>query len=155
LVTGPLIPVCFITVNNPLLAKEILMTDVPRRRLADRVSVSPTFIGAGSKLTGNLECEGDLVVGGHVNGEGSVRGAFTLSEEGHWEGKLQAMNAVIAGQVTGTVQVSEKLEIRKSARIRGIVHARSIAVAQGAVIDGEMSVTSGNPVVSYEEKRKE
>jgi cytoskeletal protein CcmA (bactofilin family) len=129
--------------------------EAPRRRHADRVSITPTFVGAGSKLTGNLECEGDLVVGGHVNGEGSVRGAFTLSEGGHWEGKIHATNAVIAGEVTGTVSVSEKLEIRKSARIRGIVIARTIAVAQGAVIDGEMSVTSGTPVVSYEEKRKD
>jgi cytoskeletal protein CcmA (bactofilin family) len=116
--------------------------------------VSPTFIGGGSKFTGNLDCEGDLVVGGHVNGEGHVRGALTLSEEGHWEGTIHASNAVIAGQVTGTVAVSEKLEIRKSARIRGIVNARTIAVAQGAVIDGEMAVTSGAPVVSYEEKRQ-
>ena len=127
----------------------------PRRRHSDRVSASPTFIGAGSKFTGNLSCEGDLVVGGDVNGEGEVRGALTLSEGGHWEGKIQATNAVIAGEVTGTVSVSEKLEIRKTARLRGIVSARTIAVAQGAVIDGEMSVTSGAPVVSYEEKRKE
>jgi cytoskeletal protein CcmA (bactofilin family) len=130
------------------------MSEAPRRRHADKVSVSPTFIGAGSKLTGNLECEGDLVVGGHVNGEGNVRSAFTLSEGGLWEGKIQAANAVIAGEVTGTVSVSDKLEIRKSARIRGIVIARIIAIAQGAVIDGEMSVTSGAPVVSYQEKRK-
>jgi cytoskeletal protein CcmA (bactofilin family) len=101
-----------------------------------------------------LDCEADLVVGGHVNGEGNVRGAFTLSQGGHWEGKIHATNAVIAGDVTGTVSVAEKLEIRKSARIRGIVIARSIAVARGAVIDGEMSVTSGAPVVSYEEKRQ-
>jgi cytoskeletal protein CcmA (bactofilin family) len=125
----------------------------PRRRHADRISASPTFIGAGSKLTGNLDCEGDLVVGGHVNGEGNVRGAFTLSEGGQWEGKIHTANAVIAGDVIGTVAVSEKLEIRKTARIRGVVSARTIAVAQGAVIDGEMAVTSGAPVVSYEEKR--
>ena len=130
------------------------MSEPPRRRHADRVSVSPTFIGVGSKLTGNLECEGDLVIGGHVNGEGAVRGALTLSEGGHWEGKITATNAVIADDVIGTLVISEKLEIRKTARISGIIQARTIAVAQGAVIDGEMAVTSGAPVVSYEEKRQ-
>lgn len=130
------------------------MSDSPRRRHADRVSASPTFVGSGSKFTGNLECEGDLVIGGYVNGEGVVRGSLTLSEGGHWEGKIQATNAVIAGEVTGTVAISEKLEIRKTARIRGVVQARSIAVAQGAVIDGDMAVTSGAPIVSYEEKRQ-
>jgi len=60
---------------------------------------------------------------------------------------------VIAGEIEGSVSVSEKLEIRRTARIRGGVRARSIAVAQGAVIDGEMAVTSGAAVVHFEEKR--
>jgi cytoskeletal protein CcmA (bactofilin family) len=130
------------------------MTDVPRRRLADRVSSSPTFIGAGSTFTGNLECGSDLVVGGSVQGDGIVRGAFTLSEGASWQGDLQAANAVIAGEVQGTVVIGEKLEIRQTARIRGGVSARIIAVARGAIIEGAMSVTSGAPVVHYEEKRK-
>lgn len=130
------------------------MADIPRRRLADKVSSSPTFVGAGSKLTGNLECDSDLVVAGHVRGDGAVRGAFTLAEGGSWEGRIQAANAVIAGDVEGIVVIGEKLEIRQTARIHGSVNARTIAVAQGAVIDGEMSVTSGAPVVHYEEKRK-
>lgn len=130
------------------------MSDTPRRRLTDRVSSSPTFIGVGTTLTGNLDCEGDLVVGGSVIGDSTVHGAFTLSEGGRWEGKLQVKSAIIAGEWLGEISASEKLEIRKSARIRGIVAARSIAVAQGALIDGEMSVTSGAPVVTYEEKRQ-
>jgi len=129
------------------------MADAPRRRLADRVSSSPTFVGVGTTLTGNLACEGDLVVGGAVIGDGSVRGAFTLSEGGRWEGRIEAQAAVIAGEWRGDIVIGEKLEIRKTARIRGSVTARSIAVAQGAVIDGDMSVTSGAPIVTYEEKR--
>lgn len=131
------------------------MTDTPRRRATDRVSGSPTFIGSGSILTGDLSCDGDLIVGGSVTGDSIVRGAFTLSEGARWEGRLHVKNAVIAGEWLGEIIATEKLEIRKSARIRGAVTARSIAVAKGAVIEGEMSVTSGAPVVSYEEKRRE
>ena len=32
-------------------------------------------------------------------------------------------------------------------------YARSIAVARGAVIDGAVTVTSGEPVIQFEEKR--
>ena len=131
-----------------------LMTDNPRRRLADHVSGSPTFIGAGSALTGNLECGGDLVVAGSVNGDSTVRGSFTLSEGGRWEGRISAANAVVSGVIEGTLAVAEKLEIRETARLRGAVSARTIAVARGAVIEGDMAVTSGAPVVHYEEKRK-
>lgn len=130
------------------------MPEAPRRRLADRVSSSPTFIGAGSTLTGDLDCQGDLVVAGSITGDGAVRGAFTLAEGGRWEGGIQTINGVIAGEVQGAIVASEKLEIRKSARIRGVIRARTIAVAQGALIDGEMAVTSGAPVVHFEEKRE-
>jgi cytoskeletal protein CcmA (bactofilin family) len=129
------------------------MPDTPQRRVSDKTSSTPTFIGVGTDLMGQLRCRGDLVVGGHAQADCAIEGSFTLSEGGSWEGKVQAANAVIAGDVTGEIEVAEKLEIRKTARIRGRVSARSIAVAQGAVIDGEMSVTSGAPVVRYEEKR--
>lgn len=130
------------------------MTDTPRRRATDRAASTPTFVGAGTTLTGNLVCEGDLIVGGNVIGDSTVHGAFTLSEGGRWEGRLNVKNAVIAGEWHGEITATEKLEIRKSARIRGAVTARSIAVAKGAVIDGEMAVTSGAPVVQFEEKRQ-
>ena len=129
------------------------MTDTPRRRATDRVAGSPTFIGIGTTLNGNLNCEGDLIVGGVVIGDSKIRGALTLSEGGRWEGRVQASNAVIAGEWHGEIVTSEKLEIRKTARIRGAVSARSIAIAQGAVIEGEMAVTSGQPVIHYDEKR--
>lgn len=129
------------------------MADAPRRRLADRVSSSPTFIGSGSRFTGDLECDSDLVVGGAVRGDGAVRGALTLSEGSHWEGEIRAGNAVIAGDVQGSVTIAEKLELRSTARIRGSLTARSIAVAKGAIIEGDMAVTTGKPVVHFEEKR--
>lgn len=131
------------------------MPDTPRRRLADRVSHSPTLVGAGSRFTGDFECAGDLVVAGAMRGDGDIRGALTLSEGASWEGRVRAAHAVIAGEVQGSVTVAEKLEIRHTARIRGSVSARSIAVARGAVIDGEMAVTGGAAIVHYEEKRVE
>lgn len=129
------------------------MAETPRRRLADRVSTSPTFVGTGSRFTGNLECDGDLVVGGSVVGDGDVHGALTLSEGGHWKGEIRAVIAVIAGEVEGSVVIAEKLEVRATARIKGSLNARSIAVAKGAIIEGDMDVTSGKPVVHFEEKR--
>jgi cytoskeletal protein CcmA (bactofilin family) len=131
------------------------MSDLPRRRLSDRASGSPTLIGAGSRFTGNFTCEGDLVVGGLIQGDGAVHGAFTLSEGGRWEGNVHATHAVVAGEIQGSITTAEKLEIRKSARIQGSVKAKTIAIAEGGVIDGEMAITSDAPVVRYEEKRKE
>jgi cytoskeletal protein CcmA (bactofilin family) len=131
------------------------MTEIPRRRVTDRTTASPTFIGQGSIMAGDLQCQGDVVVAGQVTGDCIAQGSFTLTEGARWEGRLQASNAIIAGEVIGGLMIGEKIEIRKTARIRGSVSARSIAVAQGALIEGDLAVTSGASVVRYEEKRKE
>jgi cytoskeletal protein CcmA (bactofilin family) len=130
------------------------MTDAPRRRLLDRLTANPTFIGAGTVFTGELKAEGDLVVAGAVVGDGVVRGTLTVAADGRWEGNVHSNHAVIAGTVEGIVHAAERLEVRKSARILGAVRARSLAIAAGATIDGETTVTSGAPVKEFEEKRR-
>jgi cytoskeletal protein CcmA (bactofilin family) len=37
--------------------------------------------------------------------------------------------------------------------IRGRVTARTVAIARGAIVDGDIEVTSGEPVLEFEEKR--
>jgi len=53
----------------------------------------------------------------------------------------------------GTLIVAEKLEIGSSARISGRVTAKQIAMARGAIIDGELAATGSEPIVEFEEKR--
>lgn len=130
------------------------MADQPRRRLMDRATATPTLVGAGSKLEGELDCGGDLVVQGDVVGNAKVGGSLTLAEEGQWEGNLQTGSAILCGNLIGDITVAEKLEIRKTARIRGSIRAKTIAIETGARIDGDMAVTSGKPVIQFEERRK-
>ena len=127
--------------------------DRPRRRLFDQVSGTPTLIGAGSVFEGQLRVSGPMALGGAVVGDGAVNGALSISTEGHWHGNVTARSAVVAGRITGDVTVEAKLEIGKTAVIRGRVQARIIAIADGAVVDGEMTVTGDQPVMRFEEKR--
>jgi cytoskeletal protein CcmA (bactofilin family) len=130
------------------------MADTPKRRLLDRLGIGPTYVAAGSRITGDVEVPGALVMGGQVRGDGDVKGALSLAADAQWDGEVHARSAVVAGQVNGTIRVDEKIEIRASAVIRGRVIARSIAIAKGAVIEGEVTVTGGEPIVNFEEKRK-
>ena len=61
--------------------------------------------------------------------------------------------AVVAGRLTGSIVVTDRLEVGAAAVIKGPVSAKSLAIARGAVIEGDMLVTSGEPVVQFEEKR--
>jgi cytoskeletal protein CcmA (bactofilin family) len=129
------------------------MSETLKRRLMDQIGDSPTFVAEGSRLTGDMETAGPLVVCGTIRGDGRVGGALHMAVTAHWEGEIHARAAVIAGKITGRLVVEEKLEIGTTAVIRADIVARSIAVAKGAVIDGTVTVTSGQPVVQFEEKR--
>jgi cytoskeletal protein CcmA (bactofilin family) len=129
------------------------MADTPKRRLLDQLGAGPTYVAAGSRLTGDLEVPGALVMCGQVRGDGDVKGALSVAAGARWEGEVHARSGVVAGAIVGAVRVDEKLEIRATAHIRGRVTARSLAIAKGAVIDGEVTVTSGEPIVRFEEKR--
>ncbi len=105
-------------------------------------------------MTGAVETLGPLVLCGAIRGDGHVRGALSMAARSEWEGEIRAEQGVVAGKIIGALSVSGKLEIGATAVIRARVTARSIAIAKGAVIDGELVVTSGQAVVSFEEKRR-
>jgi cytoskeletal protein CcmA (bactofilin family) len=131
------------------------MSETPRRRLRDRFGPSPTFIAEGSRFVGGIETHGALVVCGRVEGDGWIGGTLSLARGAEWLGNIQARDALIAGRLTGDLVIEEKLEIGASAVIAGRVTARSLAIANGAVIESEVTVTSGDPVVRFEERREE
>jgi len=129
------------------------MSETPKRRLVDHLGVSPTFVAEGCHLTGDVETGGPLVVLGAIRGDGRVGGALRMATESQWEGEIHAKAAVIAGRIFGKLVIEEKLEVGATAVIRADIVARSIAVARGAIIDGAVTVTSGQPVMEFEEKR--
>jgi cytoskeletal protein CcmA (bactofilin family) len=127
--------------------------DTQRRRILDQIGNAPTFVAPGSRLTGDLETLGPLVVCGSVRGDGRIGGAFSMAAGAEWQGEVHAQTAVIAGRLTGRLVVDEKLEVGATAVIHAEVVARIICIAKGAVIEGAITVTSGQPVIRFDEKR--
>ena len=126
----------------------------PKRRFFDLHSAAPTVIGAGSVIVGDVRGEGEYVVSGEVHGDGELGGGLNLAVTGVWNGHIQALEAIIAGKITGGLSVKGKLEIGYTAVIRGSVSAQTIAIAKGAIVDGDIVVTSGMPMQEFEEKRR-
>jgi cytoskeletal protein CcmA (bactofilin family) len=126
-----------------------------KRRFFESDSVTPTFIGAESVFVGNIRGTGHFVVSGEVHGDGDLKGGLHLSASGSWYGFVQAQQAIVAGKITGGLSVKDNLEIGRGAVIRGKVSARTIAIAKGAIVDGEIEVTSGTPLLQFEEKRRD
>jgi cytoskeletal protein CcmA (bactofilin family) len=129
------------------------MSEEPKRRLADRLGMSPTVISESSTIVGDIETRGPLMVSGHIRGNGKVGGTLSVSKSADWVGDISAKSAVLAGKVTGRIEIEEKLEISASAVITGEIVAKVLAIANGARIEGEVTVTSGKAILKFDEKR--
>ena len=129
------------------------MSDEPKRRLADRLGMSPTVISESSTVVGDVETHGPLMVSGRVQGNGRVGGTLSMSKSAHGRGDITARQAVLAGHVVGRIVVEDKLEVSASAVIQGEIVAKVLAIANGARIEGEVTVTSGKAIVKFDEKR--
>jgi cytoskeletal protein CcmA (bactofilin family) len=124
-----------------------------RRRIRDSSAGPTTFIAEGSQISGKLAGSGAYVFCGEMEGDCDIKGPVTLAESGRWRGTLKATDVIIAGKVDGDVIATNRVEISGSARIAGSLSGQSIAVAEGAVIEGEIRVTNGDNPRTFSEKR--
>ena len=112
-----------------------------------------TYIAPSTTIFGELTGKGSYVFGGSVVGDCRVEGPITLAAGGHWKGTLQGSDVIIAGTVEGDVIATQRVEIWGTARVSGSLCGNSIAVAEGAVIEGEIKVSSGHEPLTFQEKR--
>ena len=125
-----------------------------KRRIQDSTNGPTTYVAASTKIVGTISGQGAYVFCGTVEGDCDIKGPLTLAEGGHWRGTLKATDIVVAGTVEGDVIAEQRVEISGSARITGSLAGNSIAVAEGAIIEGEIKVTSGAPPTTFQEKRQ-
>ncbi len=129
------------------------MTEEPKRRLADRLGMTPRVTSESTTVVGDIETRGPLMVSGHVQGNGRIGGTLSMSKSADWHGDISAKQAVLAGRVRGRIVIEDKLEVSASAVITGEIVAKVLAIANGARIEGEVTVTSGKAIVKCDEKR--
>jgi cytoskeletal protein CcmA (bactofilin family) len=124
-----------------------------KRRIQD-TSGPTTYVAASTKIVGIVTGKGAYVFCGTVEGDCDIDGPVTLAAGGAWKGILKATDIVVAGVVEGDVVAKQRVEILGTARITGSLSGHSIAVAEGAIIAGEIKVTSGAAPTTFQEKRQ-
>jgi len=62
---------------------------------------------------------------------------------------------VVLGEVDGELRVDTTLELGRTAVIRGSVIAALVAIADGAVVDGDITVTGTTPPVRFTDRRRD
>ena len=109
-----------------------------------------SVIAYGSKVSGDMECSGVLKIEGTV--EGTIRGArqVLLGRQGVVKGDIETREAVIGGQVEGSILALERVEIQGTAAVVGNVHTKTIVIREGGQVNGTIRMDE-SPVAAREQ----
>ena len=127
--------------------------DNKERRWVDSVARPSSIICEVSVLAGKLSGDVDYVVYGSIEGECDLEGTLILQKPGQWKGDILAGNIVISGTVHGDVRAKNKLELTPTARITGDITGNTVAIAEGAIFEGNISMTREDDVSYFEDRR--
>jgi cytoskeletal protein CcmA (bactofilin family) len=104
------------------------------------------FVAAEAIWEGKLSTAGDLRVDGTLNGEVDIDGTLFVSANARIDGTVHARSVVLAGEVEGQVQCSDRLEILSGGRAKGDIETASLVVHEGAFIDSRFQMKrAGTP----------
>ena len=95
------------------------------------------LVGDGTVFEGTVRAESDVRASGRIIGTLDVEGKTLIAEEGSVEGEIVATNAEIAGQVHGEIHVEERLVLKSTARVDGMIETDRLIVEEGAQFTGE------------------
>ena len=102
--------------------------------------VSPSTLGGGITIKGELRGEGPLTVLGQFEGDIVLDGTLHVGPEARVDANITARAIVIAGVVRGNLSADTSVEILPTGALTGTVKSGSFTAADGARVKGEIWV---------------
>lgn len=101
---------------------------------------SVNLIGAGTKIKGNIQSEGDIRIDGTLIGTITSKGKVVVGSTGTVEGEITCENADISGTVKIKITVSNILLLKPTAKLTGDIVTSKLAIESGATFTGTCSM---------------
>ncbi|MDE2757408.1 MAG: polymer-forming cytoskeletal protein [Acidobacteriota bacterium] len=96
-------------------------------------------IGKSLVLTGTLAGQEDVFIDGTMEGTIELPDSdLTIGPNGNVKANVKARKITVFGRVTGKMFPAERIEILKTATVRGTIKTPRIVVEEGAVIHGKI-----------------
>ena len=136
-----------------------------KEKNTDRIS---TFIGADANIDGSIEFKGTIRIDGSVKGNISSKGGtVVVGEKGVVNAEISVSVAVVMGEVNGTIDAKERIEVYPPGRLGGDIRSPIVSIEPGGIFNGncvmkpdvestpKLSVFSKTPPVAAESNKKE
>ena len=121
------------------------MSIFARRR---RAPVAPAMSDGYSVIDAHLSIQGDIATDGTVRVDGRIDGTLHRADTliigagGAVIGNIEAREVVVGGELTGDLSVRGRVEIQKTATVRGDIRAAAVGLEEGGTVHGHVIVHS-------------
>lgn len=107
---------------------------------------SPTVLGKGMRIVGDVSSEEDLFIGGELEGKLQLRNRLTIGPDSKVNANITAKEVEVFGSVRGNVEAIERIAIHTGATIVGDIKTAGIVIDDGAYFKGGIDICRGEPV---------
>jgi cytoskeletal protein CcmA (bactofilin family) len=133
-------------IATPEIKKEPTPVSTTPFRTPESDSRNAATIGKAVKVVGQIFTKEDLYVDGDVEGTiESQDNKVTIGPNGRVQASIKARDVIILGQVQGNVETSDKVDIRKDAKLVGDIVTSRISIEDGALFKGSIDIKKAEP----------
>jgi len=107
---------------------------------------SAAVIGKSVMIKGQIVSREDLTIDGEVEGTVELQEhRLTIGPHGKVRADIKAREIIVLGNVYGNVDVADKIEIRKDAKLVGDIKTARIVIEDGAYFKGTTDIVRPEP----------
>lgn len=124
----------------------ITVSSMPNRSFEPESRGGSATIGKAVKINGQIHSKEDLYVDGDV--EGTVEAPehkLTIGPNGHVHAAVKAREVVALGTIQGNVEATDRIEIKKDAKLVGDIRTARIIIEDGAYFKGSIDIVKPEP----------
>jgi cytoskeletal protein CcmA (bactofilin family) len=111
-------------------------------------------IGKAVKINGQIYSREDLYVDGDVEGTIELLDhKLTIGPNGKVHAGVKAREVVALGSIQGNVEASDRIEIRKDAKLVGDIKTARIVIEDGAYFKGSIDIVKSEPKAAPSQPR--
>ena len=123
-----------------------LTSNIPLGKMEPDTQRGSATIGKAVKIVGQIYSREDLYVDGDVEGTIELmEHKLTIGPNGKVQAAIKAREVVALGTIQGNVEASDRLDIRKDAKLVGDIRTARIVIEDGAYFKGSIDIVKPEP----------
>jgi cytoskeletal protein CcmA (bactofilin family) len=118
------------------------------RKFPPRGNGLTAFVDEGSEIEGKYTFSGVAHLNCKLKGEIVSSDTLIIGEKAVINATIRVGTVVIKGEVVGGLAATERVEMKRSARVFGDVEAPVVVIEEGVLFEGHCRITQGGPALA-------